>query len=492
MSKHKEMLSIKFYLDDKVNQSKKDKIMRFLTECQTIENKLLKYYWNNFGQVTSCEKWGDFYDNRITIKEPRTKFHHYQQILHMVYAQLKSLETRIRNSTYFKFEDKEQQALYNYLSNFCFQWNKMEKYIDKQLKEYKKTDRIYFEFLSKVKRLISDTEQYNKIKQEIENKFYEIKNNRFKQPVKKEFQIWLFQSHVIKEIQMKEFQWVFIVDNNDIIGGTDKKPVFDKMVIPVKYSDYHKKKLKDKVFNSTFTLKLNKYERIEIIAAYNIESKTIETQSVNPVGIDIGLNKLITTSDGEIIEQNHKIVRRLKNLVKKQSNRDTLQAYLKKKYNDDSFELPFKNYTKMQNRLIRYITCDNRHKVKKFLESHITDHIIIEDLDISYSCTKSREVNFLLKRMHIQQVKNYLVKYAKDLGIKVTEVNAAYTSQQCSNCGHTSKKNRKTQEKFSCVKCGFEANADWNASVNIKNRAEDKRIKLNTLVWRVREILSVG
>ena len=49
----------------------------------------------------------------------------------------------------------------------------------------------------------------------------------------------------------------------------------------------------------------------------------------------------------------------------------------------------------------------------------------------------------------------------------VVEVDARYTSQRCSVCGHTSKDNRKTQSKFKCVACGHADHADLNASANI-------------------------
>ena len=42
-----------------------------------------------------------------------------------------------------------------------------------------------------------------------------------------------------------------------------------------------------------------------------------------------------------------------------------------------------------------------------------------------------------------------------------------YTSQQCSQCGHTSSGNREVQEKFSCVECGHSENTDINAAKNI-------------------------
>ncbi|MYC61423.1 MAG: transposase, partial [Caldilineaceae bacterium SB0661_bin_34] len=52
----------------------------------------------------------------------------------------------------------------------------------------------------------------------------------------------------------------------------------------------------------------------------------------------------------------------------------------------------------------------------------------------------------------------------------VLKVDAAYTSQTCSSCGHISQGNRRTQATFKCVACGFKANADHNAALNILAR----------------------
>ena len=56
---------------------------------------------------------------------------------------------------------------------------------------------------------------------------------------------------------------------------------------------------------------------------------------------------------------------------------------------------------------------------------------------------------------------------AAEHGIKVVKINPRYTSQRCSKCGHIDKANRPSQAKFCCTKCGFKANADFNASQNI-------------------------
>lgn len=45
------------------------------------------------------------------------------------------------------------------------------------------------------------------------------------------------------------------------------------------------------------------------------------------------------------------------------------------------------------------------------------------------------------------------------------------TSRRCNPCGHVSADSRKSQAEFHCVACGHRANADHNASTNIRDRA---------------------
>jgi putative transposase len=50
---------------------------------------------------------------------------------------------------------------------------------------------------------------------------------------------------------------------------------------------------------------------------------------------------------------------------------------------------------------------------------------------------------------------------------RVEKVQAAFTSQRCSACGHVAAENRESQAFFRCTACGFAANADVNAAKNI-------------------------
>jgi len=71
-----------------------------------------------------------------------------------------------------------------------------------------------------------------------------------------------------------------------------------------------------------------------------------------------------------------------------------------------------------------------------------------------------------------------LMKRLKDKmdanGGKLVIVPAAYTSQTCHKCGHVASENRESQAVFHCVECGYEANADVNAAINILGRAISK------------------
>ncbi len=58
---------------------------------------------------------------------------------------------------------------------------------------------------------------------------------------------------------------------------------------------------------------------------------------------------------------------------------------------------------------------------------------------------------------------------AEAFGIEVDTVNPSYTSQQCSKCGCTHRRNRDGQQ-FSCIECQYEQNADYNAAKNIARK----------------------
>lgn len=115
------------------------------------------------------------------------------------------------------------------------------------------------------------------------------------------------------------------------------------------------------------------------------------------------------------------------------------------------------------------------HKYSRFIVDMAIKHkcgtIQIEDL---------KEIagdNKFLKEWTYFDLRTKIEYKAAEKGIKVIAINPINTSRRCSECGYIDKENRLEQEKFECLKCGYKANADYNASRNIAIKGIEKIIK---------------
>ncbi|MFE4262678.1 RNA-guided endonuclease InsQ/TnpB family protein [Streptomyces sp. NPDC056883] len=70
------------------------------------------------------------------------------------------------------------------------------------------------------------------------------------------------------------------------------------------------------------------------------------------------------------------------------------------------------------------------------------------------------------------QLGQFIAYKALRAGVPLVYVDPAYTSQQCSQCGHIDRKNRVDQATFACRACGVIMHADDNASHNINRKGE--------------------
>jgi IS605 OrfB family transposase len=114
--------------------------------------------------------------------------------------------------------------------------------------------------------------------------------------------------------------------------------------------------------------------------------------------------------------------------------------------------------------------------------------IVCEDLTKNF---KSRNLGKNTNRRLSGWVKGLMAK-AIDIvvsrrGSRVIQVNAAYTSQICSQCGCFGKR---TGDKFHCASgCGAGMQADLNAAVNVKARLDDKELAKWLPFQKVKQIL---
>jgi len=161
------------------------------------------------------------------------------------------------------------------------------------------------------------------------------------------------------------------------------------------------------------------------------------------IGIDVGYNKLITTSNKDVIGTE------LKGLYQKISN---------KKQGSKNF----KGLLTHRDNLINFYV--NQIDVSDLKT------IIIEDLvNVKHKSELHKKINNKLQRWSYRKTIDKISRICEVNGIEMVKVLPSYTSQTCSCCGHIDKNSRKLED-FHCVSCGYEIDADINASINIHNR----------------------
>jgi putative transposase len=125
----------------------------------------------------------------------------------------------------------------------------------------------------------------------------------------------------------------------------------------------------------------------------------------------------------------------------------------------------------LERNMVKLVAHENSKTVIDFCVQNKVTILRMEDLTGFKSSKEPKEdgskEDFILRNWGYYDFQSKIKYKAERAGIKIEYVTAAYTSQKCSRCGHIARENRLTQSEFKCVACGFEANADYNASQNI-------------------------
>jgi putative transposase len=119
---------------------------------------------------------------------------------------------------------------------------------------------------------------------------------------------------------------------------------------------------------------------------------------------------------------------------------------------------------------------DINHTIAKQIVNSLQsgDTIVLEKLTGIRNNVKLRKKQRTeLHSWNFFQLEQFLIYKAAAKGIQVVFVDARYTSQRCSVCGHIERANRKQQSQFQCKECGFRLHADLNAARNICNKYLD-------------------
>jgi len=179
----------------------------------------------------------------------------------------------------------------------------------------------------------------------------------------------------------------------------------------------------------------------------------------NVLGVDFGIVKLATDSDGQSYS-GEKVEEKRQWYA---DRRATLQ-----KVGTRSAKRKLK---KMSGGLRRY-QADTNHCISKQLVSKAQDTnrtIAIEELKhIRSRTTVRRSQRAKHHNWAFAQLRAFLSYKAHLNGVRVVAVDPRNTSRTCSACGHCEKANRKSQSEFVCKVCHHSTNADVNAALNIR------------------------
>ena len=245
--------------------------------------------------------------------------------------------------------------------------------------------------------------------------------------------------------------------------------------IPVKLADYHKEALKGKKLNSSVSL--NKRNGAWWLTVTYDEEIAVSTSLDAPVvGIDVGIANFTTTSTGKHYGTMHgKLKERHKRDRAKRRRKAKLRACLEKK---GVKKLPSTS-SRTGQKLIRQTKQEINRAVNACFNDpdHAGVQFAYEELSVASMRFKARAMNAYLKASNFAHIPQQIKWNAEKRGGMATPVISAYSSQECSVCHYTSRKNRPDQQTFCCQACSFEAHADHNASINLSRRVGDKALQ---------------
>ena len=196
---------------------------------------------------------------------------------------------------------------------------------------------------------------------------------------------------------------------------------------------------------------------------YEMYDKVPEITPRTIVGIDLGIKKLLTLSDG-ITYDNNKYIDKYEKRIKRK------QKELARKEKDS------KNYYKCKRKLTtlysklanarKYYT----HKITKKITDEY-DIITCEKLKTKEMIIKGKD-NKLSSKINdatFSEIIRQLLYKAKYKGKVFYQINTYYPSSQiCSRCDNQDKRYKDiTRREYKCTKCNQELDRDLNASINI-------------------------
>jgi len=199
-----------------------------------------------------------------------------------------------------------------------------------------------------------------------------------------------------------------------------------------------------------------------------VEAQTVPTPTGEIVGVDLGLLRLATLSDGNVLE-NQKPLRSKLNKLKR------LQRSLSRKQKDSQNREKARRKIARLHYRIRCIRDDILHKFTTMLTTTYS-MVVIEDLNVK-GMMKNRHLAFSFSDAGLGRFVDLLEAKAETTGTQIVKVDRFFpSSKTCHKCGHIKEMLSLSERLYICDNpdCDVCCDRDLNASKSVCN--EGKRL----------------
>lgn len=208
-----------------------------------------------------------------------------------------------------------------------------------------------------------------------------------------------------------------------------------KLVLPFKKTVHFNEMLSKGIIKNGISISFDK-------VTFNfLMSKPVPKTEGEVLGIDIGIKDVCALSDNT--------------QFKKDIHGHTLETIQNKLSRKTKGSHAFKKAQKHRTNYIKWY----------LNQIDLSDVKTLKMEDIKY-LRKGKRTSRYLSHWTYTEIRNKLEDLALESGVQIVKISPTYTSQRCSRCGWTRKKNR-NGKKLICTACDFTCDADYNASINI-------------------------
>ena len=197
-----------------------------------------------------------------------------------------------------------------------------------------------------------------------------------------------------------------------------------------------------------------------------------------PIGIDLGVKTLATSSDGTVYPNinNTKAIRRLKK-KQRRLQRSISRKYAKNNKKGERYRKT-RNIIKSEKKLLRIhhrlanIRKNYRHQITSGIIRRKPNPIVLEDLNVR-GMMSNRHLAKAVQELGFYEFRRQLEYKAQWAGMTVVIADRYYpSSKTCIACGNVKKNLRLSERIYHCEACGNEIDRDLQAAINLRRYGE--------------------